>query len=217
MRSLLRTKRLVTLGLLLMLATPCMVAAQGDTVNVSIEDFLFFPDSITIEVGTTIRWRNDGSIVHNTTSNTGVWGSPTLSSGETFFFTFMSIGEYPYRCTIHPAMTGNVTVEAATDAEDDVESKLPGTFVVSQNYPNPFNPATSIPYSLPSASRVTVEVFNVLGQRVATLLDEYQSAGDHTIEWQGTDDAGNALPSGIYFYRVATEEQSLTRKMALLK
>ena len=74
---------------------------------------------------------------------------------------------------------------------------LPERFHLRQNYPNPFNPSTVIPYELPAAARVRLEVFNLLGQRVATLVDEERPAGSHTARWDGTDSAGRAVGAGV--------------------
>ncbi len=91
-------------------------------------------------------------------------------------------------------------------------STLPTVFALNQNYPNPFNPLTTITYALPSATHVTLEVYNVLGQRVATLVDEQQAAGEHTATWDA-----NHFSSGVYFYRIQTGEATETKKMLLLK
>lgn len=89
--------------------------------------------------------------------------------------------------------------------------------VVNQNYPNPFNPQTSISYSLGKASHVQLTVFNVLGQKVVTLVDEHQPAGLHEVTWDGTDAHGHGVAGGIYFYRIATDDFRTTRKMLYLK
>ena len=93
---------------------------------------------------------------------------------------------------------------------------LPRRFELFQNYPNPFNPATTIPYQLPGTDQVRLEIFNLLGQRVATLLDEEQPAGRHAAVWNGTDGAGRPVASGIYLYRLRTSRTSHTRPMMLL-
>jgi hypothetical protein len=98
-----------------------------------------------------------------------------------------------------------VTPEAATAA-------LPTELGLRQNYPNPFNPSTQIEYTLPAASHVTLEVYNLLGERVATLVDEAQPAGYFSARF----DAG-ALPSGLYFYRLTTNSTSLIKKMMFVK
>ena len=94
----------------------------------------------------------------------------------------------------------------------DGEDQLPLEFGLRQNYPNPFNPSTSIEYTLPDASNVRLEVFNILGQRVAILIDARQDAGHHSYTWH----AGQR-PSGIYFYRITAGSDQKTRKMVLLK
>ena len=93
---------------------------------------------------------------------------------------------------------------------------LPEQFYLGQNYPNPFNPSTLIPYRLPVPIRVRLEVFNVLGQRMATLVDAEQPAGFHTATWDGTDAAGRGVAAGLYLYRLVGDGVRLTRSMVLL-
>jgi flagellar hook assembly protein FlgD len=99
----------------------------------------------------------------------------------------------------------------------EVTENVPTTFSLSQNYPNPFNPMTTIDYSLPEQSQVTLEVFNVLGQRVKTLADMVQPAGRHRIVWDGKDDQGKDVASGIYFYRLEAGEFTDSKRMVILK
>ena len=93
---------------------------------------------------------------------------------------------------------------------------LPEQFYLGQNYPNPFNPSTIIPYRLPVSTRVRLEVFNVLGQRLATLVDAEQPAGFHTATWNGTDAAGRGVAAGLYLYRLVGDGMRLTQSMVLL-
>ena len=93
---------------------------------------------------------------------------------------------------------------------------LPEQFYLGQNYPNPFNPSTIIPYQLPVSTRVRLEVFNVLGQRLATLVDAEQPAGFHTATWNGTDAAGHGVAAGLYLYRLVGDGMRLTQSMVLL-
>ncbi|HUI65385.1 MAG TPA: FlgD immunoglobulin-like domain containing protein, partial [Bacteroidota bacterium] len=92
-----------------------------------------------------------------------------------------------------------------------------------QNYPNPFNPSTRISYSLPQGGYVSLRVFNLLGQTVATLVDGFVGAGLHEIVWDGRDAGGRTVASGVYFYRVEVRgggggvDFSSMRKMILLK
>ncbi|MDE2703722.1 MAG: T9SS type A sorting domain-containing protein, partial [Gemmatimonadota bacterium] len=93
---------------------------------------------------------------------------------------------------------------------------LPADFALGQNYPNPFNPSTLIPYQLPTAGPVRLEVFNMLGQRVAKLVDGERSAGVHTARWDGTDAAGRAVGAGVYIYRLSSGGMRVSRRMVLI-
>ena len=93
---------------------------------------------------------------------------------------------------------------------------LPTDFALGQNYPNPFNPSTIIPYQLPSAGHVRLDVFNVLGQRLATLVDAERSVGVHTAQWDGTDAAGRAVGTGVYIYRLSSGGMTESRRMVLV-
>ena len=122
--------------------------------------------------------------------------------------------------------TMNIPFEAAlgdpTAVGDDNGDGLPDHFELAQNYPNPFNPTTEISYSVAATpgtgpARTNLTIFNVLGQKVRTLVDRVQSAGTYTVEWNGTSDSGAKVSSGIYFYRITSGDFVDTKKMALLK
>jgi hypothetical protein len=89
---------------------------------------------------------------------------------------------------------------------------LPTEYSLSQNYPNPFNPSTVIEFALPKDAHVTLEVYNILGQKVMTLVDEVQPAGYHSVKFDGTN-----LASGMYLYRLATGQQTFLKKLLLIK
>ena len=93
---------------------------------------------------------------------------------------------------------------------------LPKQFHLGQNYPNPFNPSTTIPFQLPAAAHVRLEVFNLLGQRVATLVNGELPAGSHTVRWDGTDVAGRPAGAGLYLYQLRGGGISLTHRMVLI-
>ena len=93
---------------------------------------------------------------------------------------------------------------------------LPTDFALGHNYPNPFNPSTIIPYQLPASGHVRLDVFNVLGQRLATLVDAERSAGAHTAQWDGTDAAGRAVGAGVYIYRLSSGGMTESRRMVLV-
>jgi hypothetical protein len=95
--------------------------------------------------------------------------------------------------------------------------ELPKTFSLGQNYPNPFNPVCTIPFELPSRNRVTIAVFNLLGQQVKVLTDAVYPAGIHRVAWDGHNDLGAPVTSGVYFYQIRAGDFVATRKMLLLR
>jgi hypothetical protein len=104
-----------------------------------------------------------------------------------------------------------------TSVEEDPRAEVPGNYELHQNYPNPFNPSTTISYSLPVREDVRLEIYNLMGQKVRTLVDGTQNPGTHRVEWNGRDDAGNPLGSGVYFYKLISGKQVQTKKMVLVK
>ncbi len=101
--------------------------------------------------------------------------------------------------------------------DGSTEESKPTTFNLSQNYPNPFNPVTNFKFSLPQASHVKIEIFNILGQNVKTLVDEDMKAGSFVVDWDGKDQRGVEVSSGIYFYRIIAGDFSSVKRMVLLK
>ena len=109
--------------------------------------------------------------------------------------------------------------QATTDAAGTFVLWLgmrPAGFGLGQNYPNPFNPSTIIPYELAAVAQVRLEVFNSVGQRVATLVNGEQPAGAHRAQWNGTDAAGRAVAAGVYLYRLTADGTSQTGRMVLV-
>jgi flagellar hook assembly protein FlgD len=94
---------------------------------------------------------------------------------------------------------------------------FPVSYALSQNYPNPFNPVTQIAYQAPETGRVRLVVYNVLGQQVRTLVDGQMVAGFYRVSWDGRDDQGRQVSSGIYLYRMEAGKFSQVHKMVLLK
>jgi hypothetical protein len=97
------------------------------------------------------------------------------------------------------------------------EENIPSDYMLYQNYPNPFNPTTTIEYALPTEGNVKLEVYNSLGQLVNVLVERYQNAGRQKVSWNGKDSYGSSVSSGIYFYRLKTNNFSQVKKMILMK
>lgn len=100
---------------------------------------------------------------------------------------------------------------------ESTEAALPESFVLKQNYPNPFNPSTNIEYSLTTHARAVLRIYNIAGQRIRTLVDETQRAGTYKIQWDGKDDGGQPVASGIYYARFRADQLADTRKMVLMR
>jgi hypothetical protein len=104
-----------------------------------------------------------------------------------------------------------------TAVDDEVEDKPIRRFSLDQNYPNPFNPTTKIEFVLSKSGQVKIEIFNILGEKIKTLVDQYLKAGHQTVEWDGKDELGEEVASGVYFYRLQTKDFTQTKKMVLIR
>ncbi|MFH1335176.1 MAG: T9SS type A sorting domain-containing protein, partial [Candidatus Zixiibacteriota bacterium] len=100
---------------------------------------------------------------------------------------------------------------------EGINDTKPTTFSLSQNYPNPFNPVTNFQFTVPKSSHVNIEIFNIVGQKVATVVDGDMKAGVYTADWNGRDENGKTVSSGIYFYRMQADDFSNMKKMVLVK
>lgn len=108
-------------------------------------------------------------------------------------------------------------VSIPTDVADMDNDVLPDRFELMQNYPNPFNPETWIEFAMPRGAHVQLEIFSILGRQVRVLVDESMSAGRKVVLWDGNDNNGAAVSSGVYFYRLQADDFIATRKMLLLR
>jgi hypothetical protein len=109
------------------------------------------------------------------------------------------------------------TSAAFTIQPGTTDVPLPRAVSLAQNHPNPFNPQTVIVFSLPRSQDASLRIYDVQGKLVRTLVQGLQAAGRHEVTWQGRDDRGGAVASGLYFYRLTTDAGDLVRKMTLLK
>jgi flagellar hook assembly protein FlgD len=108
-----------------------------------------------------------------------------------------------------------IQVIDVTDVEND--GLIPAVFEVSQNYPNPFNPSTTISYAIPQQSNVVVKIYDMLGREVKTLVSAEQIPGVYDVVWNGDDNFGSKVATGIYIYRVVAGQFATVKKMVLLK
>jgi len=94
---------------------------------------------------------------------------------------------------------------------------MPATFVLEQNYPNPFNPDTEIRFQLSKPARAVLKIYNALGEEIRTLLEAEYEPGYHRVRWDGKDNNGHAVASGIYLYQLRAGRFSQVKKMSLLR
>ena len=193
-------------------ATQPLSAAQH---TVTVQNFSFTPATLTIAHGDTVIWHCTGGFhnVHHL-GNPSLFGNTAASGPWTYQFVFNNSGDsvFHYDCEIHPSqMRGTVTVQPP-NASEPLTHPSPVSFSLSQNYPNPFNPVTHIRFDLANAGPVTLDVFNLLGQKVAELVNSPLSAGTYNVSFDAS-----ALPTGLYVYQLAADGQTVQKKMMLLK
>lgn len=174
----------------------------------------YSPSSLSVTVGDTITWEGDFS-AHPLSSVTVPNGAATFhnASGTVFSYVVTVAGSYDYQCDFHASlgMTGSFTATVASGVRV-LKSSQPKAFALDPNYPNPFNPSTVIPFELPAQAHVNLDVFNVIGQKVASLVNETVPAGSHSVVWKASN-----VPSGVYFCRFQAGEFAQTRRMVLVR
>jgi len=117
-----------------------------------------------------------------------------------------------------PGYFDNVVVNSQiSSVEDNTENGLPEGFSLGQNYPNPFNPETKISYKLANSGYISLNVYDLLGREIKTLVSKDQAAGSYTVSWNGKDESGNIVPSGIYLYTLKAGSYTESKKMILMK
>lgn len=188
-------------------------AVAGDSIFT--RQILYSPDSVNVgskgRVGQVFKFGilggdNEGGFGNNHVRNIDD-SNPTF----TIRAQFGSIDPRKYDHWDFNTMTPNPT------SVEQISDNVPNSFDLEQNYPNPFNPETSIRYSIAKAADVKLTVYNMLGQKVATLVNEKQTAGKYVAAWNGQNDAGRLVSSGIYVYKLEAGDFLQTKKMLLLK
>ncbi|MBK7141153.1 MAG: M6 family metalloprotease domain-containing protein [bacterium] len=148
---------------------------------------------------------------NNTTFSDSSTPAATTYAGATTNVQVSSIA------TIGQIIQANLIVTLASGTEDDPPSVLPVTATLDQNYPNPFNPSTVIKFELIVSQDVTVDIYNLTGQKVRRLYSDRAPIGETTLTWDATTDDGQPVASGIYLYRFTSDYEQMTRKMVLMR
>ncbi|MGC8652365.1 MAG: carboxypeptidase regulatory-like domain-containing protein [Candidatus Kryptoniota bacterium] len=144
-------------------------------------------------------------------------GSYTVSADIVGYTSTLSSASPTYDASGNPQpSTAYITANPVPTAVNEKPIQ-PTSYSLEQNYPNPFNPTTQIVFSIPQTERVTIDIYNILGEKVATLVNGTLNAGTHIVTFDARNSSGSLLPTGVYFYRLSTPDFTATRKMLLLK
>jgi hypothetical protein len=162
------------------------------------------------------------ALYRSTTENFDPKGTKPLTTliGTTFTDSDVQVGTRYYYWLSAFDIAGNESKFSKASFTVGVAERggsVPTEYALEQNYPNPFNPETMIKYQLSGASHVRLRIFTALGQEIRTLVDGLQPAQYYSILWDGRDNAGNPLPSGVYFYRLETEKFTAVKKMVMMR
>lgn len=179
-------------------------------------------DGVRLSWSTTSETNNFGFVLQRKHVRGGEWqeitflpGKGTTATPQKYRYSDKSLnpGNWYYRLQ-QQDLDGRICYSA----EIEITVDLPTVFALSQNYPNPFNASTAIKYELPAGKHwVQLRIYDILGQQIKTLVDREQPAGYYQIVWDGTDNSGNSVSSGIYFYKLVTEKNSFVRRMVLIE
>ncbi len=210
-------KIIIFIMLVVILITSDIIAQT--THDVTVANFSFTPSQLTIKVGDIVRWTNSGGL-HNVVADDNSFTSGAASTSNWVYeHTFNAPGSNPYYCSVHGGpggvgMSGVITVQAATDVDDKVLTNT--DYKLFQNFPNPFNPSTIITFQVFVQSSVSIIVYDIIGNQVATLLNEEKPAGKYTVNFDASN-TGKLLSSGIYYYKMRAGNFSEIKKMVLIK
>ncbi len=116
-----------------------------------------------------------------------------------------------------PSLNGAFSFQLIFDFLDILDEKVPSKFTISEAYPNPFNPVTNIDFSLPKDSMVDLIIYDILGRKIKYLVKSYQRAGYNSVQWNATNDLGEPVSAGLYFYTIKADNFTQTKKMLLMK
>jgi uncharacterized repeat protein (TIGR01451 family) len=175
----------------------------------SIGEVNFYSIFVSVNNGVFIRF------IDQTSDTTATFhGEP----GKTYGFATIAYDKAGNKETKEPEAEAVTRVTGTTSVDSTKsQSKTPTEYALLQNYPNPFNPVTEIQYQLPQAGNVELIVYNILGQKVRTLVNKTQTPGFYTIRWDGKNDAGSFVTSGVYLFQLKTKGFSKVKKMLIVR
>lgn len=182
------------------------------THDVTVQNFSFSPQSLTITVGDTVRWTNILGHHNVKADDNSFTSGPAADAPWEYTHTFTAAGNNPYYCEPHQGlgMTGTIIVTDPVGVDD--EKLVADKFELMQNYPNPFNPSTNIGFRISDRGFVSLKVYNILGDEIATLMNEEKEQGVYDVTFNAA-----GLSSGMYLYKLQAGSFVEMKKMILLR
>ena len=173
-------------------------------------------DNMAIKMGDSFTWLTVSPYRGNVSAFDGYNDSIAVKIGAYGVYDEFSIEDELLVESGENSISVEIAVGGVEVTVDDSEV-TPIEFALHQNYPNPFNPETNIQFDVAEHSYVSVSIFNLVGQKVASLVNQNMDAGVYTIKWSGLNEGGLSLPSGMYFYEMKTSKYHSIKKMVLVK
>ncbi len=191
------------------LADSTVSIVHGDSLNFSVIAHDLNNDTLTYS------WTINGTFIEGEAGSSYLLKTSDLARGS--YLLTVQVGD----ADTSAAVNWNIEITNPAAVEDNPFTGIPATFALLQNYPNPFNPDTRIEYWIPVTSDVTVQIYNIQGQYMQTLIDEKKEAGCFTVTWNGKNAQGNHAATGVYVYKMTAETGTQRvvkiRKMILLR
>lgn len=180
---------------------------------------VFYPNNVSVEVGDTIKWITLPMEIQHTTVCDGrpgtirppgaaPWSSPVLNLNG-FYYVIQVEGFYQYKCGLE-GHTGIINASLITSTT--INHEVINNYSLNQNYPNPFNPTTTISFSISKSTFVELKVYDLNGKELRTLINKFKPQGSYGIKFDGQN-----IPSGVYYYKLDTEDFTEIKKMVLIK
>ncbi|MEW5923440.1 MAG: T9SS type A sorting domain-containing protein [Candidatus Zixiibacteriota bacterium] len=190
-------------------------AVMPDTINWTGAGLAAWPlEDTTLHISFTVQITNTGMFCFDTCQIPNVAPTPGMYDWllEDMNSFFLSAAEGPSQ-----PLCWEVVDTSQSPVNELENGILPTNFELGQNYPNPFNPSTKLDFAVPTFSKVNISVFNILGQKIATLVDGEYAAGYYSVDWDSRGDDGSEVASGIYFYKLEANNFTDTKKLMLIR
>ena len=162
-------------------------------------------------------WITQGTSIYKSIDNGSTWELQASAESNLRFISFVTNQAGTFGWIVGDDGVIMKYSNPATEISTNVMEIIPTAYQLQQNYPNPFNPETTIRFSLPKDNQVELTIYNVLGQKIRNLIYQSYPAGEHVVKWDGQDDSGNIVNSGIYIYKIKAGDFTYMRKMTFMK